>query len=464
MHVSDRWARLVAWGALFVFGVCVSSSAEEPTSSTGLTLAVADFSGPDKELGRFLADTLLTDLAQSDKLRLTERAEIRQAFAELKLQSTGLTEPQQVKKVGKLVGADRLIVGSYFVRDEQILLNARTLDVRTGRVTPGGAANVSGSRRDLLTLVQKLARLFHRRVTGTDLPQDADVRERVLKTASVESPSPRMAAGRSVPGGGEITLPDNARSTDRPNNIVTERDLAALIARVQRSGSALALRPLQGRLTSAPVTRLRVLAALVKSVCTPDEIASPPDRSALSLPSDASDVPSWGTAFMVIAVERGWWASDHPLRPYDIATRAFVNALLENLPQGDAPTPPRRRRIAPEVSDPDACTGLIVDARHLSVERTMSVRILDEDGNVIYPDQRSLPDNDWLQDNGMADYVVNRRDAPRSGSHPIVVRALDTTGFGHDDLVVSNEVAARIAAENRHGHFLQNWKVCILTR
>ena len=63
-------------------------AASTPAAS-GLSIAVADFSGADKELGRFLADTLLTDLAQSEKLHMVERAEIGKALTELKLQSTG---------------------------------------------------------------------------------------------------------------------------------------------------------------------------------------------------------------------------------------------------------------------------------------------------------------------------------------------------------------------------------------
>ena len=146
-----------------------NASTLNTTPANGVSIAVADFSGADKELGRFLADTLLTDLAQSERLHMVERAEIGKALTELKLQSTGLAEPQDVKKVGKLLGADRLIVGSYLVRDNQLLINARLLDVRTGRVTPGGAANVTGNRDDVLLLVHQLAHRFHKRVTGAEL-------------------------------------------------------------------------------------------------------------------------------------------------------------------------------------------------------------------------------------------------------------------------------------------------------
>src|SRR5690348_10227270 len=85
------------------------SEGEANKPNDGVTVAVADFSGTDKDLGRFLADTLLTDLAQSKKLVLVERAQIGQALTELKLQSSGLAEPKQVTRLGRLVGADHLI-------------------------------------------------------------------------------------------------------------------------------------------------------------------------------------------------------------------------------------------------------------------------------------------------------------------------------------------------------------------
>ncbi|HLK61583.1 MAG TPA: FlgO family outer membrane protein [Chthonomonadaceae bacterium] len=138
------------------------------------TIAVADFSGADPEVGRFIAETLLTDLAQSRVMHFAERSEIRRALDELKLQSTGLIDPQQVSQLGKLVSADRLIVGSYLEADDQIIINARLLDVGTGRLAEGGSGNVSGERRNLLSLVHRLAHQFHRRVSGEDFVIDGE--------------------------------------------------------------------------------------------------------------------------------------------------------------------------------------------------------------------------------------------------------------------------------------------------
>src|SRR5687767_15512323 len=73
-------------------------------TAKAITLAIADFAGADKEVGRFIAETLLTDLAQSDKLRVAERAALNQLLTELKLQSSGVADPGRVKRLGQLAG------------------------------------------------------------------------------------------------------------------------------------------------------------------------------------------------------------------------------------------------------------------------------------------------------------------------------------------------------------------------
>lgn len=117
-----------------------------------------------------------------------------------------------------------------------------------------------------------------------------------------------------------------------------------------------------------------------------------------------------------------------------------------------------RRRV--EVEAPH--TGLIVDASGLDLRRAMAPRILDEGGRVLYPDPEHLPDIDYLQERGLASYVTDVRAARRSGSQPLVVRAVAVGGPGRDDLIVSQETAEQILAANRRGHFLERWAVSIL--
>jgi TolB-like protein len=457
----------------------------------GLTIAVADFSGQDKELGRFLADTLLTDLAQSDRLHLVERSEIRQALSELKLQSTGLVEPQQVKKIGKMLGADRLIVGSYLVRENQLIVNARLLDVHTGKVTQGDAANVTGQRDSVLPLVHRLAHLFHKRVTGSDFvmanEQDdgakpADQPATVVPDSrddAAPNPQDPGAADRNSAANDTPSTTDNAPAAGvgsvnygAPNTVVTEQDLAGVTRQIGGPSGTYFFTPER---PSAPVTRLRALAVLVKVLAPTPSVVSYRSAPLSHLTPDAGSLPFWGRLYVASAVEHGLWPANRVVHGAEPATWAFVRAIVARAPRrhrsvtvlvaqarqdvSQRVRPSVALNIVREEEDRTGYSGLVIDAHDLPVQRAMSVRILDEDGRVVYPVHGHIPDIDWLEDNGLVSYHYNGSDLPRAGRKPLYVRALRVSG---DDFVVSSESADRILEENRRTQFLWKWNVCIL--
>lgn len=460
--------------ALMLLGCCCVAS-PRPTpkeSAANLTIAVADFAGADKELGRFLSETLLTTLNQSQKLNLVERTEIRQALTELKLQSSGLVQPQQVKKLGSLVSADRLIVGSYLIREDTLLINARLLDVKSGRLAPGGAASVSGKRSDLLAITQRLARLFHKRVTGSDLALDgmpAPPDPEPAEEDFVSEPKPDWKS-KAVPAANtpdELTplrqggwIPRNAR----PNGALVESDLITLVGKVARQVALQTENPVSTLDPNAPVTRIRALTALVKLVVAPGQVESYRESLLDVMPPDTAETPAWGRTYLAAAVEQGLWRAEQPIRARQTATWAFASALLQRMGILDRTVEPRR---SPEIvrhfePDPDAYTGLIVDAGDLRLTRAMSPRILDEEGEVVYPDPKHLPDYDYLLDKGLASYCESARDAGRAGRRPLIVRAIDVAGRLNGDIVVTNRTAERIRDANRRGQFLARWSVCFL--
>ena len=461
----------LAFAALSSSPVLAQKNAPVPADARTMTIAVADFTGSDKELGRFVADSVLTDLAQSLSLSLVERTEIRQAFTELKLQSTGLTEPKQIKQLGKLISADRLIVGSFLLRDDTIFVNARLLDVRTGRLAAGGAASVSGQKSDLLSISHRLARLFHKRLTGTELRLDEEQDIRTVPRADIASiedshPEPTVQMRRAVSDSlsafrEQGLIPASAA----PNKPVTERELAVLLNHVMRSLSRQTDNPLAIAQPSLPVSRLRALTALVKIVVRPGLIASFREAMPDVLPPDMNAVASWGKPYVAAAVEQGMWNAEQELRPREQATWAFVTAILGQmgiLDHADNSNDTPKRRIVEREPDSDSYTGLIVDASDLNLKRCMSPRILDENGRILYPDQRHLPDYDYLLDNGMASYCVSAPNANRAGNRPLVIRAIDVTGSLDGDLVVSTQAARKILAANERGRFLSRWAVCFL--
>lgn len=423
-------------------------------------VAVADFSGADRELGHFLTETVETELARSRTIATVPHDEVVQALRELNLSATSGAPSAQLRRLGKRLGVGLLIAGSYLVRDETLYINARMLDLRTGATEPGGAGNVSGSRNDLLELSTRLARQLHRRLTGQDLPQEE------------EEPTERPADNVRPPSAAPPEEDDFAALREsglvppsvRLSAPVTVRDLSALLKRLHQAlGGTEAPAGLSG---SGPLTRVRALAALVKTVVSPDQIRDI-DTDAIRLPRDSDRLPPWARPYVAVAVAERWLAEDRPLRPQEPAVWGFVAGLLARMPvdgnrnnepdEEDSGGVPYRDR-----GPARAYTGLLIDARGFRIQRAMGARILDEDGRVLYPDGQRMPGMDYLQDHGTAAYYHLASQAKRAGRHPLIVRPIEVPEPGHDDIIVSRETADRIRAANRRHKFLNRLSVAIL--
>lgn len=252
----------------------------------------------------------------------------------------------------------------------------------------------------------------------------------------------------------EGLAPTNVRPGDR----ITERALSALVSHVARHCHGAGYATVAVMDPDAPASRIRVLTSLVRLLVTREEIVTYRRSRAADLLSDADDIPGWGRPFAAAAVDQGWWGQDSALRPRSAATWAFAVALLCVMPvhrHGAG------RYVELEVVDEGPFTGLVVDARDMPIQRTMGPRIVSESGEVLYPDPTHTLSPDELQDRGMASYDPDPGSAQRAGNHPLVVRAIDLTGFGRDDVVVSSSDAERIRSANRRTHFLDTFSVSI---
>ncbi len=159
-------------------------------------LAVSDFTGENPALCQAVTETVLTDLAKSSKLTLVERAQLRHATNELRLQKTGLTETGDMARAGKIIGATHVVVGSVNVNEQRVILNARVLDVRTGMLYAGAAVNTEGWNDELFALAHELANRLHHRLTGESLPGFTEPRPQIPAT---EPSVPVATAAPAVP-------------------------------------------------------------------------------------------------------------------------------------------------------------------------------------------------------------------------------------------------------------------------
>jgi hypothetical protein len=102
---------------------------------------------------------------------------------ELKLGQSGAIDPQQAPRVGKLLGARRMTVGSLTqLPGEQIRIDARIADVQTGEIGVGGPISASASLDQILDAEKQLAYRFFERLGVTLTPAErAAVEQRPTK-------------------------------------------------------------------------------------------------------------------------------------------------------------------------------------------------------------------------------------------------------------------------------------------
>lgn len=82
-----------------------------------------------------MADLLVTDLAQSAQLQLVERARLGDVLKEIDLAGEGRVDSASAPRVGRLLGAQRLILGSLdTLPSGELRLSARIADVETGLI------------------------------------------------------------------------------------------------------------------------------------------------------------------------------------------------------------------------------------------------------------------------------------------------------------------------------------------
>ena len=128
----------------------------KPAKVVGVT--AFDNSGRDPKnqwLSVGIAEALSSDLPKLGGIRVVERAQLQKAFDEVRLQQLTSPDDKAAPEVGKIVGADALVVGSYQIVNGQIRVLGRLVAVVSGTVLRAGES--SGRLDDLFNIERKLA-------------------------------------------------------------------------------------------------------------------------------------------------------------------------------------------------------------------------------------------------------------------------------------------------------------------
>ena len=138
----------------YLISVCPITAASQKK-----TISVAMFQNitGNKEydwIGTGFAETITTKLVSIKSLNVLERIQLLEVLKEQKLQLSGLVDEKTAVKVGKLLAAQYIIVGSVQKSVEELKVVARIVNVETAQAEK--SVTVEGKFNDIFELQQKL--------------------------------------------------------------------------------------------------------------------------------------------------------------------------------------------------------------------------------------------------------------------------------------------------------------------
>ena len=134
------------------------------------------------------------------------------------------------------------------------------------------------------------------------------------------------------------------------------------------------------------------------------------------------------------------------------------------LPNASTPVPPVQSLTTPATpSAPIAYTGLVIDARALQARPAMSPRIFDEEGKEVYGS--ASVDRTFAVQQGMSGYARDLNAAQsnqRVTANPLTVKALQASGPGKSDLIISKADAEKVRSSAENMSFIKKCRVMIV--
>jgi TolB-like protein len=122
-------------------------------------------------LQRGIAGMMISELAQNPAARVVEREEIQKLVEEQKLGASGPVDAQRAAKLGKLVGARYVVLGTFIDFYGEFRLDARLVNVETGEMVK--VEKDEAPRDHLYQIIQTVAARLMRDANLPPLPKQA---------------------------------------------------------------------------------------------------------------------------------------------------------------------------------------------------------------------------------------------------------------------------------------------------
>ena len=107
-------------------------------------------------LTKGMADMFITEFSALENIQVVERAQLEKLLNEIALGQTGLLQESSAQQVGKMLGAQYLVFGSFMnLFNDQFRIDVRIVQVETGLTIR--AEQETGRKKDFFKLVKKLS-------------------------------------------------------------------------------------------------------------------------------------------------------------------------------------------------------------------------------------------------------------------------------------------------------------------
>jgi TolB-like protein len=163
--------------ALAAVVICASSALGQEETRPGIAVMALQNGGSYGEASENLEamqvglqQMLLVELDVNSALRIVERSQLRQILEEQNLARDSLVSPRTAARIGQLVGARYMVLGSFMVLFKDFHLNARVVDTETGEILV--TTRVHDTREKVYELVVELASQLTDAVDLPPLPKD----------------------------------------------------------------------------------------------------------------------------------------------------------------------------------------------------------------------------------------------------------------------------------------------------
>jgi TolB-like protein len=175
MHLSRQLIPgLVVVALLALLGP--AALAQKKIVKPTIAILYFDYDGSSEEMGflrKGLTQMLVSDLSEVTEVDIVERVRLQDAVEELELNRTNKIDQSSASRIGKLLGARYLVMGGYFDIAGTLRMDARVVEVETGKVV--ASLGKHGKAADFIDLEQylagELARVLRLQATPGKQPQ-----------------------------------------------------------------------------------------------------------------------------------------------------------------------------------------------------------------------------------------------------------------------------------------------------